>query len=106
MPSPATWAAAAMRQLGREDSITPYWVHAIIVRMHSNGRVACAAAVGPGRPLCSRRLPVQPPDCAGPALPLAVQDAMMKATPEGMRNRNVLAAMQQKRLEAKQRKAA
>lgn len=31
VPSPATWAAAAMRQLGREDSITPYWVHAIIV---------------------------------------------------------------------------
>lgn len=31
VPSPATWAAAAMRQLGREDSITPYWVHAVIV---------------------------------------------------------------------------
>ncbi|KAI7845568.1 hypothetical protein COHA_000857 [Chlorella ohadii] len=63
VPSPATWAAAAMRQLGREDSITPYWVHAVI-------------------------------------------DGMMRATPTSVLNRNVRAAMQQKRLEAKQRKAA
>lgn len=28
MPSAAAWASAAMRQLGRETSCTPYWVHA------------------------------------------------------------------------------
>ena len=30
-PSPATWAAAALRQMGRETSITPYWFHALLV---------------------------------------------------------------------------
>lgn len=34
------------------------------------------------------------------------QDAMMRATPTGVLNRNLRAAMHRKRLEAKRRKAA
>lgn len=30
-PLPDVWAAAAMRQLGREACITPLWVHALAV---------------------------------------------------------------------------
>ncbi len=30
-PSPATWAAAAVAQIGQETSASPYWFHALQV---------------------------------------------------------------------------
>lgn len=31
VPTPAIWAAAALRQIGRETCCTPYWFHALLV---------------------------------------------------------------------------
>lgn len=104
-----------MRQLGREDSITPYWVHAVIVSA-KNARPACEVQLcWGGSPLCLRAAVQRWQACktTAPYLTTApyfsfrlIQDGMMRATPTSVLNRNVRAAMQQKRLEAKQRKAA
>ncbi len=45
-PTPAAWAAAALKQIGRETSFTPYWFHGLQVRPLRSYCMVC---------LCHRR---------------------------------------------------